>query len=219
MNKRISDYDQENPLGGPAKVFEAMALAVRAGDEFEHVLTQFGFTQCQPGHEHWLKNVREFENWVSTLTFPRREDVYILSEFRKYVEQVIVKTEQLENQAGEPVGKDAEELGSRLNDAAWAAIEAWDTDVMGPMTGEVFNNIKAVVRAAILKYCEGHTTPPAQPVQPAAAINEEMLKLLKVSQEITDRLRPYNERLCKVIAEAEFEIENAAETEKARWQS
>jgi len=62
------------------------------------------------------------------------------------------------------VAQDAERYGARLNDASWAAIEAWSkNEAMGPVPGAVFNNIKGVVRAAILKYLEGYTTPPAQP--------------------------------------------------------
>jgi hypothetical protein len=61
----------------------------------------------------------------------------------------------------EPVAQDAEGWGKRLNDASWAAVYAWDKDIMGPMSGAVFNNIKGVIRVAILKYLEGYTTPPA----------------------------------------------------------
>jgi hypothetical protein len=74
----------------------------------------------------------------------------------------------------EPVEQDAKQWGSRLNDASWAATDAWDRDLMGPMSGAIFNNIKGVIRVAILKYLEGYTTPPAAPVkeslttQPAA---------------------------------------------------
>lgn len=62
----------------------------------------------------------------------------------------------------EPVSADAERYGARLNDASWAAVEAWNREVMGPMTGAIFNNIKGVVRAAILKYCDGYTHPAQQ---------------------------------------------------------
>jgi hypothetical protein len=57
----------------------------------------------------------------------------------------------------EPLAQDAEQYGSRLNDAAWAAVHAWDEKLMGPMSGAVFNNIKGVVRAAIIKYLEKST--------------------------------------------------------------
>ena len=57
----------------------------------------------------------------------------------------------------EPLVQDAEQYGSKLNDAAWAAVDAWDEKLMGPMSGEVFNNIKGVVRAAIIKYLEKNT--------------------------------------------------------------
>ena len=62
----------------------------------------------------------------------------------------------------EPVAKDAEEWGGRLNEASWAAVEAWNTELMGPMPDAVFNNIKPVIRAAILKYAEGYTTTAAR---------------------------------------------------------
>lgn len=54
----------------------------------------------------------------------------------------------------ESIAKDAEEWGSRLNEASWAAIEAWNADRMGPMSAAVFNNLKGVIRAGILKYLE-----------------------------------------------------------------
>ena len=59
--------------------------------------------------------------------------------------------------AQEPLVQDAEQYGSKLNDAAWAAVDAWDEKLMGPMSGAVFNNIKGVVRAAIIKYLEKST--------------------------------------------------------------
>ena len=41
-------YQQSNPLGGPAKVFDAMADAIRAGDSYESVLKQFSYQLAQP---------------------------------------------------------------------------------------------------------------------------------------------------------------------------
>lgn len=38
-------YPKKNPLGGPAKVFDAMAAAIRAGDRYRDVLRQYGFTE------------------------------------------------------------------------------------------------------------------------------------------------------------------------------
>jgi hypothetical protein len=57
----------------------------------------------------------------------------------------------------EPVTQDAERWGTRLNDASWAVIEAWNPELMGPMTGGIFNNMKSLVRIAILKYLEPWT--------------------------------------------------------------
>lgn len=54
------------------------------------------------------------------------------------------------------ISQDAKQWGNNLNNASWAAINAWDSEIMGPMSGAVFNNIKGVVRAAILKYLEGY---------------------------------------------------------------
>jgi hypothetical protein len=66
----------------------------------------------------------------------------------------------------EPVAQDAEQWGRRLNDASWAATKAWNTDLMGgPMPAAVFNNIKGLIRTAILSYLDGYTAAPA--AQPA----------------------------------------------------
>lgn len=40
-------YEQANPLGGPAKVFDAMADAIRAGDSYHAVLRQYGYAEAQ----------------------------------------------------------------------------------------------------------------------------------------------------------------------------
>lgn len=64
----------------------------------------------------------------------------------------------------EPVAQDAEQWGRRLNDASWAVTKAWNPDLMGPMTGKIFNNIKDLIRTAILSYLEGYATPPAQEI-------------------------------------------------------
>ena len=40
-------YEQANPLGGPAKVFQAMADAIRAGDDYHSVLRQYGYAEAQ----------------------------------------------------------------------------------------------------------------------------------------------------------------------------
>lgn len=46
-SKSAQTYAAENPLGGPAKVFDAMAAAIRAGDAWEDVLHQFGFAEVK----------------------------------------------------------------------------------------------------------------------------------------------------------------------------
>ena len=40
-------YAEKNSLGGPAKVFDAMADAIRAGDDYHAVLRQYGFVEAQ----------------------------------------------------------------------------------------------------------------------------------------------------------------------------
>lgn len=40
-------YQKANPLGGQAKVFQAMADAIRAGDSYESVLLQFGYAEAR----------------------------------------------------------------------------------------------------------------------------------------------------------------------------
>jgi len=44
-------YRKENPLDGPAKIFDAMANAILAGDSYESVLRQYGFIEAQPMRE------------------------------------------------------------------------------------------------------------------------------------------------------------------------
>ena len=36
-------YKKANPLGGPAKVFDAMASRIRAGEDYYEVLRDYGF--------------------------------------------------------------------------------------------------------------------------------------------------------------------------------
>jgi hypothetical protein len=53
-------YAGHNPLGGPAKVFDAMADAIRAGDEYHAVLRQYGFAEiAEPVQEPvaWMVDV------------------------------------------------------------------------------------------------------------------------------------------------------------------
>lgn len=41
--QRIQVYQQKNPLGGPAKVFRAMAECIEAGDDYHVILKEYGF--------------------------------------------------------------------------------------------------------------------------------------------------------------------------------
>ena len=41
--KKMLRYREKNPLGGPAKVFEAMAGRIRAGEDYYDVLDDYGF--------------------------------------------------------------------------------------------------------------------------------------------------------------------------------
>lgn len=87
-------------------------------------------------------------------------------------DDVVTVTKIPADQQAEPLAKDADERGPRLNEATWAAIEAWNSEVMGPITGTIFNNIKGVVRAAILNYCEGYT-------RPAPAVVKQLVEALR----------------------------------------
>ena len=42
---------RDNPLGGPAKVFDAMANSIRAGDDYHQVLRQYGFVEAAEKQE------------------------------------------------------------------------------------------------------------------------------------------------------------------------
>lgn len=105
---------------------------------------------------------------------------------------------------GEPVAADAERYGERLNDASWAAVEAWNREVMGPMTGAIFNNIKGVVRAAILKYCEGYSNPAQQAKPQPDPLHDDIQSVLfEVEQVIKNGCCPWQ-------VEAAFEAYEAA---------
>lgn len=45
-----TEYEKQNPLGGPAKVFDAMADAIRAGDSYESVLKLYGYAETKANH-------------------------------------------------------------------------------------------------------------------------------------------------------------------------
>ena len=57
----------------------------------------------------------------------------------------------------EPVAKDAQDWGNRLDDASWAAVDSWQT-IVGKLSWREFKSIKTVVRCAILKYLEKDET-------------------------------------------------------------
>ncbi len=65
---------------------------------------------------------------------------------------------------------DAEQYGSALSTAAWAAIEAWNREEMGTMTPAILNNLKRVIRAAILSYGQAIL---AAPQAPAASHSDD----------------------------------------------
>jgi hypothetical protein len=80
------------------------------------------------------------------------------------------------------VSNDAETWGNKLNDAAWAAFHAWDKNLMGPMTGAIHNNLKSLIRVAILEYLKDspetpvHATTLVQPhVHPLTADHNELV--------------------------------------------
>ena len=54
-------YQQANPLGGPAKVFDAMADAIRAGDDYHAVLRQYGYIEAQQQEPvAWATQLNEY---------------------------------------------------------------------------------------------------------------------------------------------------------------
>ena len=68
-------YQQSNPLGGPAKVFDAMADAIRAGDSYESVLKQFGYQLAQPEQEYDWKDLYEKEKRRSAMWIAKYEEL------------------------------------------------------------------------------------------------------------------------------------------------
>jgi hypothetical protein len=67
-------YTDRNPLGGPAKVFDAMANAIRAGDDYHSVLRQYGFSE-----------IAEPMQWVDLLN-QAEEIVRNKSLWKKYID-------------------------------------------------------------------------------------------------------------------------------------
>ncbi len=48
MSDQSRIYTKQNPLGGPAKIFDAVADSIRAGDSVELAMAQFGLTWAAP---------------------------------------------------------------------------------------------------------------------------------------------------------------------------
>jgi hypothetical protein len=56
-------YRRNNPLGGPAKVFDAMADAIRAGDDYHATLRSFGFVERTKGYDQTSLELCEECGW------------------------------------------------------------------------------------------------------------------------------------------------------------
>ena len=52
-------YQQANPLGGPAKVFDAIADCIRAGDSLESVMATYGLVWAQDVPETGFGNMAQ----------------------------------------------------------------------------------------------------------------------------------------------------------------
>ena len=48
MSDQSTDYIKQNPLGGPARIFDAVADAIRAGDSIKSAMAQFGLAWAAP---------------------------------------------------------------------------------------------------------------------------------------------------------------------------
>jgi hypothetical protein len=62
--EKAEKYKQDNALGGPAKVFDAIADAIRAGDDYYLTLRRYGYTEVE---KHVTGQVRpncSREKWV-----------------------------------------------------------------------------------------------------------------------------------------------------------
>jgi hypothetical protein len=56
-------YRRNNPLGGPAKVFDAMADAIRAGDDYHATLRSCGFVERTKGYDQTSLELCEECGW------------------------------------------------------------------------------------------------------------------------------------------------------------
>lgn len=62
----VKEYREKNPLGGPAKVFDAMADAIRAGDDLNAVCSDYGWCpveRAQAAEARAEKNARDAERY------------------------------------------------------------------------------------------------------------------------------------------------------------
>jgi hypothetical protein len=61
--EQAEQYQRNNPLGGPAKVFDAMADAIRAGDDYHATLRSFGFVERTKGYDQTSLELCEECGW------------------------------------------------------------------------------------------------------------------------------------------------------------
>lgn len=76
-------YAGHNPLGGPAKVFDAMASAIRAGDEYNAVLRQYGFVEI----DKYLESDQVIEQRNAMLSDLHALNQELLEALKKIAEQ------------------------------------------------------------------------------------------------------------------------------------
>lgn len=85
-----AQYEANNPLGGPAKVFDAMAAAIRAGESYEAVLAQYGFVQSSivPLTDDELNELAGIANaqWLAG-----HPDVQIVDVLGKVIHDALIK--------------------------------------------------------------------------------------------------------------------------------
>lgn len=69
--EQADQYQRNNPLGGPAKVFDAMADAIRAGDDYHATLRLFGFVEQAEKQEpvawmyDFMSDNEVIRNWMT----------------------------------------------------------------------------------------------------------------------------------------------------------
>jgi hypothetical protein len=65
--EQAEQYQRNNPLGGPAKVFDAMADAIRAGDDYHATLRSFGFVERTKGYDQTSLELCEECGWKAVI--------------------------------------------------------------------------------------------------------------------------------------------------------